>query len=91
MSLGSGVLGSAAADGAVSLWTIAEETPAKDQAKKRSRKLILDTPSVTGLRRVDAEGTGTPVAVCVEDAVGGDVAYVTDTGVLVLSARSDWV
>jgi hypothetical protein len=91
MALGSGVLGSASADGAVALWTVSQETVPSNQAKKKSRKLLLDMHGINGLRRAVADGTGTPVAVAVEDSVGGDVAYVTDTGVLVVAPRAEWL
>ena len=95
MSLGGGVLGSTSADGSVSLWTIISDQAIP--AKKKSRKLLLDIASdIGGLRRANVLGTGTPVGICVEDStipVGEDrkVAYVTDTGVLVLGSLSHWV
>jgi WD40 repeat protein len=94
MSLGGGILGSASADGSVSLWTVVTDHAVP--VKKKSRKLLLDIASdVGGLRRANVQGTGTPVAISVEDSivpVGTDrrVAYVTDTGVLVLGSLSDW-
>jgi WD40 repeat protein len=94
MSLGGGILGSASADGSVSLWTIVNEQAVP--VKKKSRKLLLNiTSDVGGLRRANVQGTGTPVAISVEDSivpVGSDrkVVYVTDTGVLVLGSLSDW-
>jgi hypothetical protein len=92
MSLGSGVLGSSAADGSVCLWNIAgDKVHAANPIKKRSRKLLADMPAGgPELRRTRAEGSGLPVAISIEDFVGGDVAYVTDTGVLALGSRLDW-
>jgi WD40 repeat protein len=91
ISLGGGMVGSSAADGSVSLWTVLASEEA--HAKKKSRRILLDD-SAGPLKRCAVEGSGIATALCVEDGHMADsercVSYVTDVGTVVLASTSDW-
>ena len=89
LSLGGGTVASASADGSVSLWTALADQP----IRKKSRKLLLEMGDAGQLKRCAVQGSGSATAVCLEDSTSSSdrqLAYVTDTGVLVRSSLAEW-
>lgn len=71
-----GAVACSSADGTVSVWSSEE--------RKKKKEFLGDFSS---LKRSFAEGSGTALGVDIE---GTDIAYVTDTGIVVLSEFSTW-
>ncbi len=95
VSLNEGLVASSGTDGSVSLWSLLTKADGDSHPKKKFKKLaMLETDNIisstsANLKRMAVEGSGAALCINIEDATNEKhVAYVTDTGLAVLTPIS---
>jgi hypothetical protein len=97
--MSSGQVASSGADGSVSLWSLVDQaTTPSFHPKKKLKKILISDPSdglvlstSASVKRMAVEGSGAALSVSIEDSATPDskhLAYVTDTGLAVLTPLS---